>query len=96
MWSFGGFGLGFLISYVAYRLNGIGGGDVKLISILGLILGPNLIVWLIWLSMILGVLFFLIRTKVSHKENTVIPFAGCICLSYLILIFLSSKGVFMN
>lgn len=96
MYSLCGFGLGFMMSYVAYRLHGIGGGDVKLVSILGFVLGPNQILWLIWLSMILGLLFFLIRSKLFNKKGSIIPFAGCISISYIILNFLSSKGVFMN
>ena len=46
--------LGFTIFLVSYLLNGMGGGDVKLMAGFGSLLGPGAICWAAWFAAVAG------------------------------------------
>ncbi len=73
-----GFGFTYSVTWIFYKLRGkigLGGGDIKLYTVLGLYLGPLLIIENIFLSCFLGALIgvSLIYSKVIDR-NTPIPF----------------------
>jgi len=81
--------VGFAVFAVFYLLNGMGGGDVKLVAGFGSLLGPTTILFAAWISAVAGGLMALasalvltIRRKPSGGRNTVhsgaIPYAPAI------------------
>jgi prepilin peptidase CpaA len=46
--------VGFAVFLVFYLLNGMGGGDVKLMAGFGSLLGPGAIVWAAWFAAVAG------------------------------------------
>lgn len=76
-WAFGGaigFGLPYLVTYLFYKIRGViglGGGDIKLFGILGLLLGPVGIVQNMFFSCALGSIIgvLLIVTKRMNKDK---------------------------
>ncbi len=93
-WLYGGL-VGFLlplsVTYVFYLLKnqvGLGGGDIKLYGALGLFLGPVNVLYLIFLSCVLGSLVSipLILLKVIKKDSP-IPFGPFIILVAALQIF---------
>ncbi|NLM43588.1 MAG: prepilin peptidase [Clostridiales bacterium] len=84
----GFFAAGFFFILIALISNGgMGGGDIKLISILGFILGLKKIVLNIVLSFIIGAIvsiFLLLSRKKSRKDP--IPFGPFINISFIISI----------
>jgi prepilin peptidase CpaA len=52
-----GLGTGFLLLFVIYLLGGMGAGDVKLLSAIGALLGPKLVIYtFIWMALSGGLL----------------------------------------
>jgi prepilin peptidase CpaA len=49
-----GAGLGFAVFLIFYLLNGMGGGDVKLMAGFGSLLGPGAILWAAWIAAVAG------------------------------------------
>lgn len=76
-WAFGGvigFGLPYIVTYLFYKIRGViglGGGDIKLFGILGLLLGPIGIVQNMFFSCALGSVIgiLLILTKRMGKDK---------------------------
>lgn len=64
----------------------LGGGDLKFITITGLILGIHDITIFLFLSGLIGIIFGLIWKKVTKNEYY--PFAPALIISFLIIIFL--------
>ena len=83
-----GFIFPFLISYIFYKLKGIeglGGGDIKLWGVLGLILGGSGIIQNIFLSSLLGsVIGGSILLIKKENKNYALAFGPYIILSYLL------------
>jgi leader peptidase (prepilin peptidase)/N-methyltransferase len=94
-WAFGGvigFGLPYLVTYAFYKLRGViglGGGDIKLFGILGLLLGPIGIVQNMFFSCALGSLVgvTLILLKKMNKDKPM-AFGPYIIVSAAIQIYL--------
>ena len=74
---------GFIVSKIKKR-ESIGFGDVKFITIAGLILGIELLPLFLFLSGMLGIIFGLIWKK--FKKNEYFPFGPALIVSYLFLI----------
>lgn len=69
-----GFGAPLLVTWLFYKLRGqvgLGGGDIKLYGILGLLLGPTSIIFTIFLSCFVGAILGLsmIAMKKMNKDN---------------------------
>src|SRR5699024_1248718 len=71
---------------------GIGGGDIKLIGVLGFILGTKMSILNIFLSFILGAIIsiFLLLFKVKERKDP-IPFGPFICVAFMITILWGSE-----
>ena len=67
------------------KKDALGGGDLKFITVAGLILGIYHITIFLFLSGLIGVGFGLIWKKV--KKNEYYPFAPALIISFLLLIF---------
>ena len=76
----------FLLISIVYN-GGLGGGDIKLIGVLGFILGIKMILLNIFLSFILGAIIsiFLLLFKIKGKKDP-IPFGPFICIAFMITI----------
>jgi len=93
-WAMGGalgFGMPLLVTWLFYKLRGqvgLGGGDIKLFGILGLLLGPTGIFFTIFLSCFVGAIIgiLLIVTKKMSKENPM-PFGPSILMVAAFQIF---------
>ena len=79
-------GVFFLIIIISK--GGMGGGDMKLIGVLGFVLGLKKIALTIFLSFILGAIIsiFLLLFKIKDRRDP-IPFGPFICLAFMITIF---------
>jgi leader peptidase (prepilin peptidase)/N-methyltransferase len=80
-------GILFILVFV-FSKGGIGGGDVKLISVLGFILGIPKIFLCIFLSFLLGAIvsIFLLAFGIKEKKDS-IPFGPFIVISFIITFF---------
>jgi leader peptidase (prepilin peptidase)/N-methyltransferase len=68
-----GFGFPYLVTYAFYKLKGqvgLGGGDIKLFSVLGLYLGPVGVINNIFLSCFFGALFSLFMMSIGKMTRT--------------------------
>jgi prepilin signal peptidase PulO-like enzyme (type II secretory pathway) len=86
-----GFGVPLLVTWLFYKIRGqvgLGGGDIKLFGILGLLFGPMGIFFTIFLSCLVGAVIglLLIATKKSTKENP-LPFGPSILIVASLQIF---------
>ncbi len=81
----------FLIIAIVSK-GGIGGGDIKLIGVLGFILGFKLSILNVFLSFILGAIIsiFLLLFKIKGKKDA-IPFGPFICLAFMITVLWGQK-----
>lgn len=81
----------FLIISLVSR-GGMGGGDIKLISVLGFILGLKKILLNILLSFIIGAVFstFLLLLKKKEKKD-VIPFGPFINIAFVVTLFTGDR-----
>lgn len=87
----------FLIIQKGYKwtkgVDGLGGGDVKLMLMLGAITGLKGLLPMIFVSALLalvGSIFFWIKGKVS-KENTAIPYGPFLSLATILYVFSGEK-----
>lgn len=83
------FGFGFLyllawLSLIIYKKQGMGGGDIKLYGIIGIILGFKLTVLSIFIASLIGAIFGIIYNRISKKEDHIIPFVPFIAIGVLI------------
>lgn len=93
-WLFGGvigFGFPLLVTWLFYKIRGqvgLGGGDIKLFGILGLLLGPTGIMLTIFLSCMVGAVFgmIMIALKKTTKDRPM-AFGPAILLVATIQIF---------
>lgn len=67
------------------KKDAIGGGDIKFITIVGLVLGIDFLPIFLFLSGIIGVIFGLIWKKVTKNEY--FPFGPALILSFLFILF---------
>lgn len=67
------------------KKDALGGGDIKFITIAGLILGIYNLTIFLFLTGLIGVIFGLIWKKV--RKNEYFPFAPALIVSYLLLLF---------
>lgn len=69
----------------------VGGGDVRLGILLGLILGPIYFWWTIGIGYTIGTLFWLVSWSIKKQNLNVLPVAPLLflgfCATWLILIF---------
>lgn len=87
--------LGLIISSGAFFLiiiiskGGMGGGDMKLIGVLGFILGLKKIILTIFLSFMFGAIIsiLLLLFKIKGRKDP-IPFGPFICLAFMMVVFL--------
>jgi len=87
-------GLLFILIFL-FSKGGIGGGDVKLISVLGFVLGIPMIFLFIFLSFLLGALYalFLLATGIKNRRDS-IPFGPFIVLSFIITFFWGEEIIY--
>ena len=86
--------LGLIVSSGVFLLiiiiskGGMGGGDMKLIGVLGFIMGLKKIALTIFLSFIIGAIIsiFLLLFKIKGRKDP-IPFGPFICLAFMIVVF---------
>ena len=76
LWAVAGAALGFAVFLVFYLLNGMGGGDVKLMAGFGSLLGPGAILWAAWMAAVAGGLmalayagFTAFRVRLKSREG---------------------------
>jgi leader peptidase (prepilin peptidase)/N-methyltransferase len=74
-------------SYYVLKKEGVGGGDIKLLAFLGLVLGIKLILITIFLASLIGLIAGLIRSRGLSTGNQVIPFGPFIAIGALISYF---------
>ncbi len=68
---------------VIYK-EGMGGGDIKLLAFIGLILGWQMTLFTLFLGSILGLLFAMLRSKGRLKRKQIIPFGPFLGLGAII------------
>ena len=95
-----GFGAPLLVTWLFYKIRGqvgLGGGDIKLFGILGLLLGPLGIFFTIFLSCFVGALVgvILIATKKMTKDKPM-PFGPSILLVASFQIFFPESARFIQ
>lgn len=78
---------GLFLLIILISKGGMGGGDVKLIGVLGFILGLKKVVLTIFLSFFLGAIIsiFLLLFKIKGRRDP-IPFGPFICLAFIITV----------
>lgn len=87
-----GFTLAFALNFLIVLLTkgrGMGGGDVKLFMLLGLLLGWEAFLTIFFLSVIVG-LFIGIYAKIKTKESE-IPFGPSIAVATLVYVFFGTE-----
>ncbi len=70
----------FVVLYVFWHFNGIGGADVKILSAMALGQGPD-----IWIVLLLACLIFIIYALVLRKPREALPFVPAIFLGALVV-----------
>jgi prepilin signal peptidase PulO-like enzyme (type II secretory pathway) len=95
-----GFSVPLFVTWLFYKLRGqigLGGGDIKIFGILGLLLGPTGIFFNIFLSCFLGAVIgiTMIMTKKMDKENPM-PFGPAIILVASFQIFFPDYAVMLQ
>lgn len=84
--ALGGFGLLYLIAVLSK--GGMGGGDIKLFFIIGLVLGVLPTLLILFMSAFIGVIVGFIQLKInSQDKKTPIPFGPSISLASIIVYF---------
>ena len=85
-----GFGILFLLAVVSR--GGMGGGDIKLYFVIGLVLGPAATVLSLFLAAFIGLIFGLpARLSGKAKKGTPIPFGPFIALGALVAYFFGTE-----
>lgn len=81
-----------LISLVIFKKQGIGGGDIKLMAVIGIALGLRLTITVLFISTFIGAMvsIALIMTK-KLKRNDSIPYGPCLVLGTLVSVLLSNN-----
>lgn len=84
-----GLGMFLLIAYITHAM---GGGDIKLIAVLGLVFGIKGILFIIIFSFLIGAIActFLLLLKIKNRKDK-IPFGPFICLAALLYIFYGAE-----
>ena len=67
------------------KKDAIGGGDIKFITIVGLVLGIDFLPMFLFMSGVIGVVFGLIWKKATKNEY--FPFGPALILSFLFILF---------
>lgn len=90
-----GFGGTFLITWVYFKVRGViglGGGDIKLFGVLGVLLGPKGIILNIFISCFVGLIFSLLLMTINKlKFKNHLAFGPYICLVGIIQIFFPER-----
>ena len=77
----------YVLSFVLFRKEGMGFGDVKTGIVCGLFLGPIIVIYMFLLAAVLGIMwagfYYIIK-----REKKVIPFGTLMAVSSILLIFL--------
>ena len=84
MYGFGYLGLTFIVTSIIYKKQTLGYGDLLLISLIGLWLGPINILICIFLSSITGLIIWIIR-YFKNIENNKLPMGTYLSISAIIL-----------
>ncbi|CAG37746.1 prepilin peptidase [Desulfotalea psychrophila] len=72
------------------KQEGMGGGDIKLLAMLGAWLGWQSLVFIVFTSSLFGAIIGLIALRIQNKGNqTKIPFGPFLCLAALVYLFYS-------
>lgn len=72
-----GAALGFAVFLIFYLLNGMGGGDVKLMAGFGSLLGPGPILWAAWMAAVAGGLLAAAYAAVIARRKFRRPVSPC-------------------
>ena len=79
-----------LLIFLATKGRGIGGGDIKLMAVCGLILGWKMIILAFFVGCVLGAILHVIRMKVS-EAGSVLAFGPYLSLGVVIAAFWGEK-----
>ena len=74
----------FVLAYISYRIGAIGSGDVKLYSLLGLVLGLERGLYLLWYSYVICVISTYIYQGIKKKKVDKVALAPYILVAYLL------------
>lgn len=85
----GVFILSILIEQI-FKKESLGGGDVKLIAVIGLYLGINLSLYALFCACIFGLLIALISYRSCEGKGRVIPFGPALAASAMLMLLYSS------
>ena len=90
LFSLKGMGIGFLVLFIPYVMGGMGAGDVKLMSALGALLGPQQVFSVFLFAAILG--GFVALAVMIKKRTVLLTFKR---LGIAIWLFFSGAGLFV-
>lgn len=86
---------GYIFLYIpnlVYKLlkgyDGIGGGDMKLLAVVGSFMGIKFVLFVLFISSLIGSIVGIIIVLITRNKNFPIPFGPFIAISALLLIFL--------
>jgi leader peptidase (prepilin peptidase)/N-methyltransferase len=86
--------VGFLLLYIPNmiykifrKVDGIGGGDMKLLALVGAFLGFKLILFVLFISSLFGAIVGIIIVMITKNRNFPIPFGPFIALGSLFVLF---------
>ena len=85
-WVIAGGAAGFLVGYGLFRFAKLGGGDAKLISALGLVVGPVGLLIVLFGSALAGGILALIAISRKQKDYAYVPAITCGFMLYLGLV----------
>ena len=84
-------GILLLILSMIYE-NGLGGGDVKLVSVMGIYLGWKHILMTLWIASILAIIVFIILNRIKRKSfKEIIPFGPFLSIGAFMDMLLGEK-----
>ena len=79
------------------KKEGMGFGDVKLMGMIGVFLGPLSLAYVIFFSAVVGTLFGMVKMiKEGSNVQTMVPFGSCLTIGTVLFLLLSSKGFFVG
>lgn len=94
--AFVGFGLLILVAKLSlwlFKKDGMGGGDIKLYFVLGLVLGTKGVFLSLFLASVIGLFIGLLYERMKTKEEEGFPFGPAIAIAALLTYFFGSTLV---
>ena len=88
-----GFALTLVVGLILYLARGLGGGDVKLLTALGAVVGLYLLVYLFFFTAVAGGILGFVALARKQRQ---IAYAPAIAIGFLILLILRGISVFRS